>query len=190
MSAYSPRYEAALVLAVRAHQHQYRKGTETPYIVHVVHVSTILLRYGFSEEVVLAGLLHDVIEDCGVEAEEIAEQFGDTVANLVVAVSKPPDLSWEDSRAAMVAHLETAGTDVAALKAADTLHNAQSILQDVRRDGPAVWGRFKRGAEPTLRYYRGVVDGVRRWLGTHALAEELATAVSLLEEEVYRGRHL
>jgi (p)ppGpp synthase/HD superfamily hydrolase len=182
MTAFSSRYDEALILAARAHRHQLRKGSaDVPYIVHVAHVSVILLRYGFEEEVIIAGLLHDVVEDCGVEIETIAAAFGETVANLVQAVTKPPDASWEAARAAMVAQLEGGGPSVAALKAADTLHNIQSVLTDLRREGPLVWNRFRRGAEPTLTYYRAVLGGVRHWLGTHPLADELEQALRELE---------
>ncbi|NJN65484.1 MAG: HD domain-containing protein [Chloroflexaceae bacterium] len=182
MNAFSSRYDEALILASRAHQNQLRKGSaDVPYIAHVVHVSVILLRYGFEEEIVIAGLLHDVVEDCGIEVQTIAAAFGETVARLVSAVTKPPGVSWEAARAAMVAQLEAGGPSVAALKAADTLHNIQSVLTDLRREGPLVWNRFRRGAEPTLTYYRAVLGGVRHWLGTHPLADELEQALRELE---------
>lgn len=182
MASYSARYDAALVMAARAHQEQRRKGTTVPYITHVFHVSTILLRHGFNEDVVIAGLLHDVIEDCDISAEQISAEFGTEVARLVVAVSEPKGrISWETAKAHKIEQLASGGPDVAALKAADALHNARSIINDVRRDGPQVWQRFKRGPAQTLWYYRAILDGVHKWLGTHQLCEELAAAVDELE---------
>jgi (p)ppGpp synthase/HD superfamily hydrolase len=71
MAAFSARYDAALVLAARAHRDQVRKGTDIPYIAHPAHVSVILIRHGFGEELAIAGLLHDVVEDCGVLIERV-----------------------------------------------------------------------------------------------------------------------
>jgi (p)ppGpp synthase/HD superfamily hydrolase len=182
MAAFSARYDAALVLAARAHRDQVRKGTDIPYIAHPAHVSVILIRHGFGEELAIAGLLHDVVEDCGVLIEGVAAEFGDEVARLVAAVTETKsvdgvELPWEQRKAEKLAHLRAGGPDIAALKAADALHNARSIAADLRRLGPDVWGRFKRGAEQSIGYYREVLDGVRAKLGDHPLVGELAAAV-------------
>ncbi|NJP07447.1 MAG: bifunctional (p)ppGpp synthetase/guanosine-3',5'-bis(diphosphate) 3'-pyrophosphohydrolase [Chloroflexaceae bacterium] len=183
MSAFSARYEAALVLAARAHRTQLRKGSDIPYFTHVVHVAAILERYGLPEDVVVAGLLHDLIEDTDVPAQQIADQFGERVRDLVLAVTKPDDNhSWEEQRAALVMQVEASNDPhVAALKAADTLHNAQSIVHDLRTDGPVVWQRFKRGPESILPYYRATLQAVQRLLSDHALVAELEAAIVGLE---------
>src|SRR5947208_435262 len=104
MPAFSSRYDAALKLAALAHRNQVRKSTDTPYIAHPVHVSVLLLRHGFSEDLAIAGLLHDVVEDCDIPSARLASEFGETVAQLVDAVSeaRPIDgvrLSWEQIKA-------------------------------------------------------------------------------------------
>ncbi|HET9222693.1 MAG TPA: HD domain-containing protein, partial [Roseiflexaceae bacterium] len=148
---FSARYDAALALAARAHRQQLRKGTDIPYIAHPVHVSLILIRHGFGEDLAIAGLLHDVVEDTDVPLDRIAAEFGDQVARLVAAVSETKAVDgverpWEERKAEKLAHLLAGGPDVAVLKAADAIHNARSIAADVRLSGPSVWGRFKRGA--------------------------------------------
>jgi (p)ppGpp synthase/HD superfamily hydrolase len=183
--AWSPRYDAALALAARAHRNQVRKGTDTPYITHVVAVSVILLRHGFDEDLAIAGLLHDVVEDCDVEIETIRAQFGARIAQLVAAVSEQKavdgtPLPWEQRKADKLAHLRDGGPDVAALKAADAMHNARSIAADVQRDGPAVWQRFKGSPQQTLWYYEAIAAGVRQWLHEHPIALELRDAVAVL----------
>src|SRR5262245_53593037 len=92
MLAFSSRYDAALAFAARAHRHEVRKGTDIPYISDVVHVSFILIRYGFDEDIAIAGLLHDTAEDCDVPIDQIELEFGDRVANLVAAVSEQKGL--------------------------------------------------------------------------------------------------
>lgn len=189
MAAFSLRYDAALALAARAHRNQLRKGTDLPYFAHPVHVSVLLIRHGFGEELAIAGLLHDVVEDCDVPIETIAAAFGCEVARLVAAVSETKaadgaELPWEQRKAEKLAHLRAAGPDVAALKAADAIHNIQSIIRDLGASGPALWARFKRGPGPTLGYYRDIRDGVSAKLGNHPIAAELVAAVADLERAV------
>ncbi len=185
MEGFSSRYDAALSLAARAHRNQMRKGTDLPYIAHVVHVSVILIRHGFDEDLAIAGLLHDTVEDCDVPLEDISAEFGPEVARLVEAVSETKaidgvELPWEQRKAEKLAHLHAGEPDVAALKAADALHNARSIVADVRSAGPSVWQRFKRGPEQTIAYYRDILAGVRAKLGDHPIVVELADVVEEL----------
>jgi (p)ppGpp synthase/HD superfamily hydrolase len=189
MHAFSRRYDSALALAARAHRDQLRKGTNLPYIAHPVHVSIILMRHGFDEDLTIAGLLHDVVEDCDIPIPAIAAEFGENVARLVEAVSETKSvdgaaLPWEQRKAEKLAHLHAGGSDVAALKAADAIHNARSISADLRDAGAAVWERFKRGPAPTLGYYHAILDGVRAKLGAHPIVAELDDAVAELERGV------
>ena len=185
MQGFSARYDAALVLAARAHRDQLRKGTDIPYIAHPFHVSLLLIRHGFDEDLAVAGLLHDVVEDTDVPIERIAAEFGDLVARLVAAVSETKtadgaELPWEQRKNEKLAHLRAGGPDVAALKAADAIHNIRSIVADFAQVGPAVWGRFKRGADQTAWYYREILEAVRDKLGDHPIVAELAAAVDEL----------
>jgi (p)ppGpp synthase/HD superfamily hydrolase len=189
MQGFSPRYDAALCLAAHAHRKQLRKGSDFPYIVHPIHVSVILLRYGFPEELVVAGLLHDVVEDQDVPLAEIEAEFGPKVAGLVAAVTEQKKESgverpWEVRKQEKLDQLREAGQDVAALKAADVLHNVRSIAYTLRHDGPDIWKSFKRGPETSLWYYHSVADLVREKLGTHLLAEELDQAILDLEQAI------
>ena len=185
MNAFSARYDSALSMAARAHRDQVRKGTDLPYIAHPVHVSVILIRHGFGEGLAIAGLLHDVVEDTDVSLAAVAAEFGQEVARLVEAVSETKaldgaELPWEQRKAEKLAHLHASGPDVAALKAADAIHNARSISADLRGAGAAVWQRFKRGPEPTLGYYRDILAGVRAKLGDQPIVAELEDAVAEL----------
>lgn len=186
MPAYSHRYDAALKMAARAHRDQLRKGTDIPYIAHPVHVSLLLIRYGFDEDLAIAGLLHDVVEDCDVSIEQVTSEFGEEVARLVAAVSEQKtvdgaELPWEERKNAKLADLRTGGKAVAALKAADALHNVHALTDDLRAVGALVWSRFKRGPEPTLWYYQQILSGARAWLGEHPIITELANAIGEME---------
>ena len=193
MAGFSSRYDAALALAAQAHRDQLRKGSELPYIAHPVHVSVILIRHGFDEDMAIAGLLHDVVEDTDVPLESIRAAFGEQVARLVAAVSETKaidgvELPWEQRKAEKLAHLHAGASDVAALKAADAIHNARSIVADLQSVGPSVWARFKRGPEQTVGYYDAICDGVRAKLGDQPIAVELGDAVRALAEAAALGQ--
>jgi len=190
---YSERYEQALRMAAVAHRPQSRKSSDLPYVTHPFHVSVILLRHGFSMDVAIAGLLHDVVEDQGIALSEIEAEFGPRVAGFVAALSEcKRDAQgnrrpWEVRKQEVLDCVRQAAPEVAAIKAADTLHNARCTLQDVRRDGPEVWQRFNRGAALQLDYYRRIVQVARERLGDHAIVDELAELVAELGGEVDKG---
>jgi (p)ppGpp synthase/HD superfamily hydrolase len=191
MGIYSERYERALRLATTAHAGQKRKGTTIAYVTHPLHVARILERNGFGEELVVAGLLHDVVEDCGVSLEHIRSEFGDEVAGLVDAVTEKKredgcERSWEERKREALEHLEEASVDAVALKAADALHNARTIEEDLRAHGHEVWQRFRRGARESLWYYGELATLACRRLGQHGLATELQQAVADLARTAKR----
>ena len=190
---YSERYERALRLAASAHRRQNRKAGDVPYITHPFHVSVILLRHGFSTDVAIAGLLHDVVEDQGVDLGEIEERFGDRVAGFVAALSERKrdaqgaKRPWEVRKREALEHMRQGDVEVAAIKVADALHNAVCTAQDVRQDGPEAWQRFNRGPESQLDYYRRILGIAREWLRDHPLVDEFAEAIEDLAQIVGLG---
>ena len=187
MEAYSGRYEAALVLTARVHHDQVRKVGGDPYITHLVHVSIILLRHGFSEDVAIAGLLHDIVEDQDVPLADIEAEFGPAVAEMVDVLTEQKregevERPWEVRKREALARLRQGSLAAVAVKAADTLHNAHSMALGLRRDGPAIWRSLSRGPAETLWYYRSVAGIVRERLGAHPLVEELEAAIMRLEQ--------
>jgi (p)ppGpp synthase/HD superfamily hydrolase len=185
--AYSAQYEAALRLAAKEHRRQNRKGTDVPYITHPMHVSVILARYGFPEPVVIAGLLHDVVEDQNYPLHRIEAAFGPDVAEMVAALSEQKHdqhgsaRPWKIRKREALERLWCASTGAVAVKAADVLHNARALVADLRREGPGVWDRFNSGPGPSLRYYRNVADMARERLGDHPLVAELDDSLDDLE---------
>lgn len=177
------RLADAVALALQVHADQLRKGTDIPYVSHLLAVAALVLEHGGDEEQACAALLHDAIEDGGASWEAvIAERFGPRVAGIVRACTdadtqpKPP---WQARKEAYLAHLETAPTDVLLVSGADKLHNARAIASDLQTHGSAVFDRFNAGREGTLWYY-GALSAVfsRRLPG--ALSRELTTAVATM----------
>jgi GTP pyrophosphokinase len=158
---YGPRFDAALSLACQLHRNQVRKGSAVPYITHLLAVAAIVGENGGSEDEAIAALLHDAIEDQGGTATEqlIRAQFGDTVADVVRActdadsVPKPP---WRQRKEAYLAHLPSASRSALLVSIADKVHNARSIVHDLRHQGELVWRKFTGGKEGSLWYYRSL----------------------------------
>jgi predicted enzyme related to lactoylglutathione lyase len=183
---YDELYEEALRLAARAHRSQVRKGTDLPYIAHPVHVSAILQRYGFPRQATIAALLHDVVEDQDVTVAEIEARFGPVVAEIVDALSERRNdgegevRPWAVRKAEAIDKIRAASPAAAAVKAADVLHNAQSIVYDLKQDGPGVWDRFTRGPAHLLGYYERIAALVEDRLGDHPLVQEVWAVLSRL----------
>lgn len=175
---------AAIEFALETHAQQRRKGTDTPYVSHLLGVASLVLEHGGDEEQAMAAMLHDAIEDMGAHLEPIIrERFGARVAGIVLGCTdadtlpKPP---WRERKEAYIRHLEHAGQDVLLVSCADKVHNARAICTDVRTHGLDVFGRFKAGQDGTLWYYRTLADAFRR-LMPGALADELGDAVATME---------
>ncbi len=218
MIAYSARLDSALALAAAVHEVQRRKGTAIPYIIHPYHVALILDRHGWPEDVVVAGALHDVLEDARCEKPDfrerlkavcpglagapedekgfrralgahIGEAFGSSVLEFVAGVTedkKTPDgepRPWKTRKLEQLDVMARAGREVAALKAADVLHNAQSIARALRSDGATAMARFNAPPHEVLWQYRAVTELVARKLGSEdPLLRELQTVVRDFEE--------
>jgi (p)ppGpp synthase/HD superfamily hydrolase len=144
------RYSTAVALAAAAHSGVFRKGTTVPYISHPLAVSAMTMEYGGSEDVAIAAVLHDVVEDGGWEfIIPIMEAFGFYVADLVMAVSNINAGTWKEKKVKYLAHLATASDDALLIAGCDKLHNARAIVSD----GPAVFAIFKAPKSDVLWYY-------------------------------------
>lgn len=157
------RFTEAVEYARAHHDADVRKGTTIPYVAHLLAVSSLVLEHGGDETAAVAALLHDVVEDGGGEPAllEIGERFGGAVAAIVEGCSDTTAAVKEDwtlRKERYVEHLGTAAPDVLLVSAADKLHNARSILADLRVHGDELWARFNRGAKEQLWYYGALRD--------------------------------
>jgi (p)ppGpp synthase/HD superfamily hydrolase len=188
----TPRFEQALIFATRKHAAQTRKKTRAPYISHLLIVSGLVLEAGGDEDLAIAALLHDVVEDCGGTAmlKQVRRRFGRRVAHIVEGCTdaftspKPP---WRKRKEEYLRHLRAADADTRLVSVADKLHNARSILTDYREIGEPVWKRFAGGREGTLWYYRALLREFRR-RHRNRLVREFERAVPELVAVVARGK--
>lgn len=158
---YSAAIERALRAAVAAHAGQTRKGEpDVPYIVHPMHVALMLSRLGMDEEVIQSALLHDVVEDCpGWTLARVEREFGPRVAAIVGELTEDKSKSWDERKRRAIEHVPHLSPQAASIKAADKLHNLQSLAAALRTaaDPEVVWKRFNGGRERTLAMSRELV---------------------------------
>jgi (p)ppGpp synthase/HD superfamily hydrolase len=175
-TGYSDRINHALAFAAKHHDRQVRKGTRLPYLTHPANVAIILTHYDQDEDTVVAGILHDVVDDCVRERytrdmleQRIGEKFGGDVLESVLAVTQRTaddhgvELSSDERKADYLDRLGQASERARWVCAADKVHNGNSILADLRRtiDPDTVWSRFSSGREGTIRWYRRVYERLR-----------------------------
>ena len=176
VTGYSDVINHALAFAAKHHDRQVRKGTKLPYLTHPANVAVILTRYGCDSDTVVAGILHDVIEDCVREGysremleQRIGDKFGAKVLDTVLAVTyrrhddDGVELSGDDRKTDYLERLSGASEEARWVCAADKIHNASSILSDLRRtvDTETIWSRFGGGRAGTGRWYRQVYERLR-----------------------------
>jgi len=195
---YSDIINHAFAFAAKHHDRQVRKGTKLPYLTHPANVAVILTRYDRDESTVVAGILHDVVEDCvrdgftrSMLEQRIGDKFGDEVLTTVLAVTHRRvdddgmEFSTDERRSDYLERLSKANEAALWVCAADKVHNANSVLTDLRRtlDPGSVWSRFSGGREGTVKWYRDVLSRLEE-LGFDApIVDELRSAVTGLEAQ-------
>lgn len=158
-----PRFQRAFEFAAKQHAGQTRKASSIPYIAHLMGVASLVFEAGGDEDLAIAALLHDVVEDCGGAPmlEQIRRRFGARVAKIVdgctdaYQLPKPP---WHDRKLSYINRLKKEDAETRLVSAADKLNNVRSILSDYRTIGESVWSRFNGGRDGTLWYYRTLRD--------------------------------
>jgi (p)ppGpp synthase/HD superfamily hydrolase len=192
MKELSGRFDEALSWASALHRTQERKGTGIPYVSHLLAVASLALEAGATEDEAIAALLHDAVEDQGGAATlaEIQRRFGGRVADIVAGCTdtdvhpKPP---WRPRKEAYLAHLVGASPSVRLVSLCDKLHNARSILVDLRVHGHGLWDRFSGGRDGTLWYYRALVESYRRAGMSGPQLDELDRTVVEIERLAGQG---
>jgi GTP pyrophosphokinase len=186
------RFTSAIDYARHLHIER-RKGTDIPYMAHLLGVAALVMAEAghaaipVTEDMVIAALLHDTVEDYGglLRLEDVRQNFGPNVARLVEGLTdsfagnsgnKEP---WQHRKEVYIARLRGEEPDVMLISAADKLYNAKAILDDYRAVGPKIWERFKRGREEQLWYFNALIK-VFRASGGGRTVDELERVVSEL----------
>jgi (p)ppGpp synthase/HD superfamily hydrolase len=190
----SSRFTSAVDYARHIHINR-RKGTEIPYMAHLLGVAALVMGesglagFPVTEDMVIAALLHDAVEDQGglPRLKDIEQNFGPNVARMVEGLSdsfsadtenKQP---WLERKRAYIERLRNELADVQLISAADKLYNARSILEDYREIGPRIWDRFNRRRKDQLWYFNEILKSYKS-PGARRIVEELRRVVKDLEE--------
>ena len=162
---FTDKINLALKIAAKAHSGQYRKGTNIPYISHPVAVGMIIGQYTNDETTIVAGILHDILEDVNpaiYSEADMRRDFGDEITDIVKDVSEPktagqPKLPWKERKESYLKRLGNSYYIEAYIVAvADKIHNLTDILKDYDQFGDEIWHRFNTSEQDILWYYREV----------------------------------
>lgn len=176
--------DRAAEFAARKHRNQRRKSSDVPYIIHPFAVCLILSRLHCDQEILAAALLHDTLEDTDTTVAELRDHFSERVVTIVQGCSEPvKSRPWEERKQHTIDSLRSAPLDVRLVVAADKLHNARSIGEELEELGGEVWKRFNRARAQQEWYYRNILESLRAGDGDERLESiitELAAEVNYL----------
>ena len=170
----------AITFAAGKHATQVRKGTAIPYLAHLMETMHILAVNGCPEKVIIAGILHDTLEDTKTTVQEISGKFGQEILDIVRAESEDKSKSWKERKQTTIDHIKTAPPEVKLVCCADKLSNLRSIESDLKTLGDDLWGRFKAPKEQQAWYYTEIVASLSD-LAEYRMYRELAA----LSKEVF-----
>lgn len=184
-------FNQALQYAHIWHDGQTRTKRKVPFVTHFVAVAEILAyHYPDRQPLIIAGLLHDVIEDTPQTYRDLERNFGQEVAHLVRGVSKParkdlppeirqdPSRAWRAQRDHLLELLEPHEQDILRLRAADGVHNLMTKARDARWIGPQAWQKPGVTKEDQLWYFGEILTRVKAGLGDEPLVLELSEALA------------
>ncbi len=150
----SSKITEAIEFCALAHKDQKRKASDIPFASHPISVGFILQSAGYSEEVIIAGILHDILEDTSYTEKEIESQFGAKILHLVKGVTENTQISsWEDKKKDYLNKIQKSENNIKAISAADLLDNSKSILRKLKL-GIDIWGSFNTEPRMIIKNYK------------------------------------
>ena len=192
MINYTNRLDNAIRKAAWAHeqQDQHRKGSDIPYIIHPFGVMLIASNATDDEDILIACLMHDVLEDVDssiYSEDQMRDEFGDRVVAIVKDVTKDESVrDWHERSKAYLHHLEHEASDEAVIvSASDKIHNLLSILTDHATHGDAVWDRFTtKSSTDQLWWYESILGVITKRAVPVELRSHLKAQVEILKSKV------
>ena len=181
------KFHKAIIFACKKHGKQYRKSTDIPYISHIMEVMSILMFEECTIETIIAGILHDTLEDTETTDEEIRSLFGANILSIVKNVTEDKSKSWFERKEHTILSLPRSLYEVQLVCCADKLSNLRSIYADLQKQGEKVWERFNAPKEKQKWYYEGILRSLRKISDTDMYneLEELIEAIFNLDWSSY-----
>jgi len=188
---YTSYIQKAINKAADLHRGQIRKGDGLPYIVHPFSVALILSNYTDDEDIIIAGLLHDVLEDVeNYNFEDLKKDFGEKVARIVREVSEEgEDLgskNWKERKQKYLSHLENASFEALMICAADKIHNLISLIEAYNKQGRKVFENFNAPIEKKMEFYEKVLEILQRKLD-NKIVERFASVYKKARDVFIKG---
>jgi len=172
----------ALEFCALAHQNQYRKASKIPFASHPSSVGFILQSLKCSEDTVIAGILHDVIEDTSFTAKDIKKQFGENVTQLVLGVTENKKItSWQKRKINYLKKVEQSGNEVKKISAADLLDNCNSMLRFIENK-INIWNSFNESPEEIVNHYKTRFNVIKKALNPQ-VKKEIQKIINKLEQD-------
>lgn len=170
--------DRAIIFAVRAHHNTERRGKGFPYIVHPMEAVAIVSTITPDQELLAAAALHDTIEDTDVTYEQLQNEFGTRIANLVHSESdkqvegKNESDSWHERKQFAIDRLAQASHDAKIVAMGDKLSNMRAIARDYRQQGDQLWKLFHVSDKQLHEWhYRGLASALEELSDTFAYQE-------------------
>lgn len=174
--SFSLKIHDAIIFATLKHQNQTRKGTEIPYIVHPMEVMQILTENGCSEKIIVAGILHDTLEDTDTTPAEIERKFGKEILQLVQTESEDKSKSWKERKQHTIHCLKHDSLETKLVCCGDKLSNIRSMYADFQTIGEKLWERFNAPKENIRWYYESIAAALAD-LKNYKMYDELCETV-------------
>jgi (p)ppGpp synthase/HD superfamily hydrolase len=191
----NPKLIKAIALAFERHKGAKRKGKETSFVVHPLEVMNILLEEkGYDkridDDIIIAGVCHDLVEDTSTTIGEISKLFGKEVARIVEAESEPEELkknpdkktTWKKRKEHTIKRLNKADFKVKIVACADKLHNFRDLREDYEYESEKCWDKFNAPKEEIEWYYRSIVKVLKT--GGNGESIQHTRLFKLLDKEV------
>lgn len=177
--------ENAKEFAIKAHKEQIRKLNGKFFIYHPLGVGEILESFGYNDDIIIAGYLHDTVEDTDVTIDNIKEIFGDRVAELVSNASElDKSLSWEERKTHTINFVKEKPLEEIAVIIADKIHNIEDLTNEIRVQGLSVFDSFKRGIKDQFWYFEGIYNSVIISNSEVPIVGRLKMAIQNLKNEI------
>ena len=172
----------AIVFAAQAHKGQVRKGNGADYIIHPMEALQILTTMNADENLLIAGVLHDTVEDTGRTMTEIEERFGEDVVGLISGHTEDKGKSWKERKIAMISSVDEGDRRLKMLVLADIISNLRSTFADYQKIGDGTWKKFNAPKEEQSWYYSKMLDATEELRTDENAAEAYGEAIELYKK--------
>jgi (p)ppGpp synthase/HD superfamily hydrolase len=163
------------------HEGQYRRGLEIPYSTHLFGVARILKKAKYRENVVVAGLLHDIFEDSDATEQEVKEKFGEEILTLVKAVSEPDkSIPWKQRKQQAIDEIRCLEEEELAIALAEKIQNVNSMTYVIERLGEQAWNSFSANKHEQHWFYEHYFEETKKHCPDAKLLPEFEESLNKL----------